>query len=190
VRAIVDELNAATRSIQVQAYVLTSDSIGAALVRAKKRGVNVQVILDHRSGTRAGGEAEFLVKYRITVLLDGFHHQLHDKIMIIDQSVVITGSFNFSDKAENENAENLLIIKDAPDVALRYVTNWKRHAKHSESFVARDEPVVGGDETVYVTKAGERYHREDCQYVRQGARAIMLEQAVRSGKSPCKRCNP
>ena len=53
--------------------------------------------------------------------------------MIIDQETVITGSFNFTRAAEDENAENLIIIRDR-GVAQKYLENWKAHEGHSRQY--------------------------------------------------------
>ena len=58
--------------------------------------------------------------------------------MIIDGETVITGSFNFTKAAENGNAENLLVITHAPELAQRYTANWKEHLGHSEPYQARN----------------------------------------------------
>ena len=53
--------------------------------------------------------------------------------MIIDGLTVITGSFNFTRAAEENNAENLLVIQDA-QMAARYAQNWEIHRQHSEPY--------------------------------------------------------
>jgi phosphatidylserine/phosphatidylglycerophosphate/cardiolipin synthase-like enzyme len=53
--------------------------------------------------------------------------------MIIDGKVVITGSFNFTDQSENENAENLLVIRDK-SLADKFTANWTAHRKHSGRY--------------------------------------------------------
>jgi phosphatidylserine/phosphatidylglycerophosphate/cardiolipin synthase-like enzyme len=53
--------------------------------------------------------------------------------MIIDGETVITGSFNFTKAAEENNAENLLVIRDKK-LAERYTENWQEHAGHSEGY--------------------------------------------------------
>ena len=55
--------------------------------------------------------------------------------MIIDDRIVITGSYNFSRAAEKSNAENLVIIESAP-IARKYQQNWQKHHQHSKPFVA------------------------------------------------------
>ena len=54
--------------------------------------------------------------------------------MIIDDKVVITGSFNFTKGAEEKNAENLLIIKDQPDLVRKYEENYLKHRAHVEQY--------------------------------------------------------
>lgn len=56
--------------------------------------------------------------------IDPAHKIAHNKVMIIDGETAITGSFNFTKAAENGNAENLLVINHAPELAARYTQNW------------------------------------------------------------------
>jgi phosphatidylserine/phosphatidylglycerophosphate/cardiolipin synthase-like enzyme len=53
---------------------------------------------------------------------------------------VITGSFNFTKAAEENNAENLLVIHDKK-LAERYIKNWQEHDRHSEVYVGRGQPL-------------------------------------------------
>lgn len=57
----------------------------------------------------------------------------HNKVMVIDGQTVVTGSFNFTKAAEENNAENLLIIRDL-GLAKLYMENWERHRGHSDEF--------------------------------------------------------
>jgi len=56
--------------------------------------------------------------------------------MVIDKAVVITGSFNFTKAAEQNHAENLLVLR-SKELASGYIENWERHKKHSERFEVR-----------------------------------------------------
>ena len=56
--------------------------------------------------------------------------------MIIDGEMVITGSFNFTKAAEENNAENLLILHH-PELAEKYTANWQAHSGHSERYLGR-----------------------------------------------------
>lgn len=142
-QAIVDEVNKAKDTLLVQAYSFTSHPITSALVDAHTRGVKVKVILDKSANlTKDFQPGKYstitsLVIAGIPTWIDAKHSIAHNKIMIIDGKEVITGSFNFTKNAEEDNAENLLIIHD-PALAARYVTNWQNHAEHSQPYQKTD----------------------------------------------------
>jgi phosphatidylserine/phosphatidylglycerophosphate/cardiolipin synthase-like enzyme len=64
--------------------------------------------------------ATFLVNAGMQTLIDDQHAIAHNKVMVIDSAIIITGSFNFTKAAEDRNAENLLVIKDAPELVQAY----------------------------------------------------------------------
>jgi phosphatidylserine/phosphatidylglycerophosphate/cardiolipin synthase-like enzyme len=130
--AILDGIRSAKRTILVQAYLLYSTRLAGALVRAHQRGVQVHVILDataqpHHPPVSAVAR---LVAAGIAVSLDAQHAWAHDKVMILDGEIVLTGSYNWTVAAEKNNGENLLVIRD-PRLAGLYTENWRRHAHHS-----------------------------------------------------------
>jgi hypothetical protein len=123
--AVANALDHATNSVLVQAYSFTSAPIAKALVDAHRRGIKVQVILDHSQRTEKYSEADFVKNSGIPTLIDAQHAIAHNKIMIIDECVVLTGSFNFTRAAEEHNAENLLVIND-PVLAKQYIGTGTR----------------------------------------------------------------
>jgi len=131
--AIVKELDKAKNNILVQAYSFTSYRIAKGLLDAHKRGVKVEVILDKSQRTDQYSSATFLSNAGIPVKIDAQHAIAHNKVMIIDGETVITGSFNFTKAAEENNAENLLVIHDKK-LAERYIKNWQEHDRHSEIY--------------------------------------------------------
>jgi phosphatidylserine/phosphatidylglycerophosphate/cardiolipin synthase-like enzyme len=134
--AIVKEISEAKSEILVQAYSFTSAAIAKALVSAHKRGVEVEAILDKSQRSEKYTSAAFLANSGIPTFIDARHAIAHNKIMIIDQSTVITGSFNFTKAAEEKNAENLIIIKSRELTGI-YIDNWNKHREHSEPYEAR-----------------------------------------------------
>ena len=98
--------------------------------------VKVEVILDKSQRTDQYSSATFLYNSGIPTKIDAQHAIAHNKVMIIDGETVITGSFNFTKAAEENNAENLLIIHDKK-LAKRYIKNWQEHAGHSEVYTGR-----------------------------------------------------
>ena len=133
---VMENLNRSTNSVLVQAYSFTSAPIAKGLVDAKKRGVNVEVILDKSQRTEKYSSADFMAHAGIPTFIDAKHAIAHNKIMVIDGKTILTGSFNFTKAAEENNAENLLVIHDA-NLARRYSANWKVHMQHSEAYSGR-----------------------------------------------------
>jgi phosphatidylserine/phosphatidylglycerophosphate/cardiolipin synthase-like enzyme len=128
--AIVQEIDRARSEILVQAYSFTSATIAQALLRAHRRGIRVEVILDKSQKNQRYSSFTFLTNARIPTYIDAEHAIAHNKIILIDRSVVITGSFNFTKAAEEKNAENLLIIR-SKELTKRYLDNWLHHRNHS-----------------------------------------------------------
>ena len=129
--AIIDTINKSKSEILVQAYIFTSEPIAKALLGAYKRGVKVYVILDKSQKRNGYSPATFFANQGIPAYIDSNHARAHDKIMIIDKEIVITGSFNFSKSAETQNSENVLIIQ-SPELASLYRENWYKHSANSE----------------------------------------------------------
>lgn len=131
--AIVDQLLAARDSVLVQAYSFTNPAIASALTGARERGVKVVMLLDKSHRTQKYSAADFTTHGGVETLIDDRHAIAHNKIMIIDGQIVITGSYNFTKAAEKSNAENLVII-ESPEVAGKYLQNWQKHHRHSQPY--------------------------------------------------------
>ena len=137
--AILRALGEARRSVRVQAYLLTSRAIARALQEAKARGVAVEVLADREMVQK--GENSLVPKLAaegIPVWLETRYVSAHNKIILIDaeerHGAVITGSYNFTWSAQARNAENLLILRDDPALARRYLDNWRRHRDEAERY--------------------------------------------------------
>lgn len=129
-QGILQVINNAQQEICIQAYSFTSQPIADALVAAFQRGVIVRVILDKSQMTAISSKRQTLQQAGIFVLIDGIHAIAHNKVMVIDNRWVITGSFNFTKSAEERNAENLLII-DSRALSKRYRLEFELHMAHA-----------------------------------------------------------
>jgi len=132
--AVVREINAATQQILVQAYAFTLAPIAKTLVEAHKRGVTIRAVLDKSNETDKYSAATFLVHAGIQTRIDAQHAIVHNKVMGIDSATVITGSFNFTKAAEEKNAENLFVIKEAPALVKAYEAHLQDHAARSHPY--------------------------------------------------------
>jgi phosphatidylserine/phosphatidylglycerophosphate/cardiolipin synthase-like enzyme len=138
--AVVQEIQRARREILVLGYSFTSRPISQALVDAKLRGVHVEVILDHSNEKEEHTDLQFLLEQGLAPLIDPTHAIAHNKVMVLDGKVVLTGSFNFTNQAEHENAENLLVLKGHPDLVAAYRKDFTGHKGHSRAPEVKAAP--------------------------------------------------
>ena len=126
---IVGQIKQAKQSIYVQAYGFTSKKIINALIEAKNRGIEIEIILDRSNFYKKKQNIiRLLESNQITIYQDKVAGIAHNKVMIIDSKKVITGSFNFTENADKNNAENVIILDDI-NVANKYYQNWKTRMK-------------------------------------------------------------
>lgn len=121
---VIKRILGAEQSIYVQAYGLTSRPIARALIEARKSGVDIKVLLDRSNINNKNSRMDDLIAAGIEVKIDRVPGIAHNKVMIIDERYVITGSFNFSNAADLRNAENVIVIKDEK-IAREYLENWQ-----------------------------------------------------------------
>ena len=122
---IVKLIDGSQHSLDIAAFAFTHPDISAAVIRAQKRGVIVRMVVD---ATEEHGNASLvpdLTKAGIDVWVRHKSGFQHNKYMLIDQSVVTTGSYNFTVSADKRNAENLLVIRNAPQVVKAFTDDYK-----------------------------------------------------------------
>lgn len=111
-RHIIAHINGAQHSIRFLVFAFTSDPIADALIERHQAGVTVQGVIERRNARGTGAEFTRLQTAGIDVLTDGNCYTMHHKSILIDEQIVITGSYNLTARAEETNDENLLIITD------------------------------------------------------------------------------
>lgn len=124
---VLKAINASRSSIVVAAYSFTSPRIARALLEAKRRGVDVRIVVDEKVNlakpsiaalnlvSNAGIPTRVISRYVIH----------HDKYMIIDRRTVQTGSFNYSSAAARLNSENVVVIWNNVELAQAYSRQWQ-----------------------------------------------------------------
>lgn len=122
---IVKLLDRANSTIRIEIYSFTLDNIGDAIVRAEKRGIDVKIIMEPEELNISGSEYTKLKNAGVNITVDNGPGIMHDKVAIVDSKYVVTGSFNWSSNAENQNAENMIIIKN-PYIVQEFEQEWDR----------------------------------------------------------------
>ena len=140
--AVVAEIQRARHEVLVLAYSFTSQAIAKALVEAKLRGVHVEIVLDHSNETEQHTDLHFFLQEGLKPLIDPHHAIAHNKVMVIDGRTVVTGSFNFTEHAEHNNAENLLVLRHYSDLARAYRQNFQSHKEHARDPEVKAAPAA------------------------------------------------
>jgi phosphatidylserine/phosphatidylglycerophosphate/cardiolipin synthase-like enzyme len=110
---LISEINSAQSRLHIAVYSFTLDSIADAVIAAKNRGLEVKIVVDKQQASVEGAEFDRLKSSGIDIHLDGNPSLMHDKIAVIDNGTVATGSFNWTANADTRNNENLVIIKSS-----------------------------------------------------------------------------
>jgi phosphatidylserine/phosphatidylglycerophosphate/cardiolipin synthase-like enzyme len=122
---IINYISRANKTIYVAMFSFTNNRLADELIKAKNRGVEVIVVLERSQVSSRSYTHINLMLANITVKLDGNPAYMHHKFAVIDGVIVITGSYNWTDSAEDRNDENLIIIADS-GVAEKYIKEFRR----------------------------------------------------------------
>lgn len=127
---ILREIDTAKKELLVAVYAFTNDELASALVQAKKRGVAVQVVVDREFDlANESSKGKFFEAQKIPLRrVSGAKSKnpekdaglMHQKFAVIDRRIVFTGSYNWTRSADNLNDENLLLFRDAGQLAEEY----------------------------------------------------------------------
>ena len=147
-KALIERFEAARSEILVAMYIFTNQELADALIAAHEKDIRVNILLDGSQDERAFSRGRYLHEKGVTVRVDRSHMLfpgesqgiMHNKYAIIDSITVITGSYNWTQAAEIQNDENLFIIDNAPDVAVRYVAEFEKLWQRSVSYDVKQLP--------------------------------------------------
>jgi len=123
---LVDIINTAQHSIYFMMFSFTADPLGEAVRNRAQAGVTVAGVMDREQvKSNIGTEFDSFSQAGYSVYQDGNPGQMHHKVMIIDGSIVIFGSYNFTNSAEMQNDESLLVVYNK-DIATLFYGEFQR----------------------------------------------------------------
>ena len=123
---VVELIQNAEKSIIFLAFSFTSDAVAEAILKQAEHQVVVKGVMEtSQSFTGKGDEGQRFSDSAVEIRFDGNPDKMHHKCIVIDDKVVITGSYNFTVSAEKRNDENILIIYD-PQVARWFKEEFDR----------------------------------------------------------------
>lgn len=113
INGIIPLINNSQRYIYIPTFLITNKDILNALINAKKRGVDIKIIVDALNASVHHSKHKELRDSGILVKTENYAGKMHSKSMIIDDMYTVIGSMNFSYSGENKNDENLIVIKNS-----------------------------------------------------------------------------
>ena len=123
--ALIATLGRATKSIRFMNFSFTDFDVAKVIIERAQAGVTAQGIFETTGSQTEASELRTLFCAGVPARQDGGKYILHHKVFIIDDTTVVTGSFNISSNATRSNDENLIIISD-PDLAAQYIAEFNR----------------------------------------------------------------
>lgn len=131
-------INASEHSIRLAAYSFTSPPVVKALLAAKKRGVDVRVVVDEKGNKSKSSTAalNLLVNADIPTRTISTYAIHHDKYIISDERHLQNGSFNYSKAAASSNSENVVVMWNSPEVAATFLKHWQSRWDQGTDFTS------------------------------------------------------
>ncbi|SMG59923.1 phospholipase D family nuclease [Cedecea sp. NFIX57] len=124
---VLQTIDTAQLSIRLMGYTFTSPAVVKSLIAARRRGVDVKVVLDEKGNRGKASQAamNLLVNADIPVRTVNRFRIMHDKVIVTDGRNTELGSFNFTASGARANSENVLIVRDDIQVAQTYLRHWQ-----------------------------------------------------------------
>jgi hypothetical protein len=136
---VVNMFRTCKKTLDLAIFTFTRDSIAQAILEANQRGVKIRCIGDDGNSKVKGSDVRLLALNGIPCKTDNnlrFH--MHNKMAIIDNSVVITGSFNWTSQAVNKNQDNILFIEDK-NIATQYTDYYNKMWDSFDTVITQED---------------------------------------------------
>jgi phosphatidylserine/phosphatidylglycerophosphate/cardiolipin synthase-like enzyme len=124
--ALIPLLSNAEESVYFLAYSFTTNELGDLLRQKDEDGLDVKGVMDaEQVVSNQGTEYDLFKQANMSVRLDGNEGLMHHKVFVIDEKIVVFGSYNFSRSAEENNDENLIVVYSEP-IAQQFIKEFQR----------------------------------------------------------------
>lgn len=125
VSEVIRQFNTSRKSCDVCVFTITDDRITNSILRAFARGVEIRIITDDDKAEDLGSDIEQLKRAGIRVKFDHTPFHMHHKFALFDADQLLTGSFNWTRSATENNEENLIVTSD-PTLVNAFVQRFER----------------------------------------------------------------
>lgn len=118
-------------SLDLAIYRFNSRGLYRVLNEAAERGIKVRLLIDRSKYEESSSIRELMGRPGFAVRLSygrlGPGSKMHHKFAVFDRKAVLTGSYNWTSESEDQNFENLVLLRDARAVELymaEFETLW------------------------------------------------------------------
>jgi len=132
--AVVHNVAQAKKTLIIAAYSVTHKDIAKAIVDAHKRGISVTVLMDKTQAAGRYSSATFLHNAGVPVWIDATGGLMHHKFAVIDHATLLTGSFNWTTSGDEDNAENLLVIRDKGKLTKAFSDEFYKQIQNAKRY--------------------------------------------------------
>jgi phosphatidylserine/phosphatidylglycerophosphate/cardiolipin synthase-like enzyme len=193
--AVMSQLRDARSTVDIAIYTFTSPEIAALLDSVHDRGVNVRIVMDRSQAAGQYSMFGSLLADGIPARIGAGRGLMHDKFAVIDDSITLTGSYNWTEAAETRNDENLLVISsgalaEAFEGQFEYLWSAAAPSQAGPAGSVQTKSSARPNDTVYVTKTGKKYHRAGCSSLSKSCIPMTKSEAEVKGYTPCSKCKP
>jgi mitochondrial cardiolipin hydrolase len=126
-----------TTSVDAALYRLNNPLLARVLAEAIERGVRLRLVLDRSRYEEADSTREVLAGARLPFRLSygrlGRGSKMHHKFAILDDALVLTGSYNWTLESEKENFDSLMLVRN-PDHVTLYRSEFEALWNNSEQI--------------------------------------------------------
>lgn len=136
VDAIVQQLGRAKKDVLILARSFACEPLAKAVLDAKMRGVRVEIVLDRHNEKDPTSDVHLFAEQGLAPALDTHFPCCHDNLVLIDGRVLLTGSFDFTRQAEEQNSDSLLVIAGHPAVLAGFRKHFQDAKTHAQEFKA------------------------------------------------------
>jgi mitochondrial cardiolipin hydrolase len=112
-KTIIEQIDHAKKHVKICVFTISDDSISDAIMRAFQKGVDVKIITDNDKSNDLGSDVVRLAKEGIPMKMDNTSSHMHHKFMVVDELMLLTGSYNWTLSAARFNQENIVLSSEA-----------------------------------------------------------------------------
>ena len=136
---LINLISKAKNTLDIAMFTINNIKIASEIKNIFSRGIKLRILTDSECIKMPSSNVYSLAASGISVKIDdSVRYHMHHKFCVIDKSVVVTGSFNWTDQAVNHNQENLLFIENK-ELALKYSNEFEKLWNDFEIVVTKEK---------------------------------------------------